>query len=76
MKNEYLNLLDNMEDLTDSEKRTLLGITTYLNKEELDEFADFNKNLNISIKDSLKLENIDIKNEKIKDILIRFKKYV
>lgn len=76
MKNEYLNLLDNMEDLTDSEKRTLLGITTYLNKEELDEFADFNKDLNISIKDSLKLENIDIKNEKIKDILIRFKKYV
>ena len=76
MKNEYLNLLDNMEDLTDSEKRTLLGITTYLNKEELDEFADFNKDLNISIKDSLKLENTDINNEKIKDILIRFKRYV
>lgn len=76
MENEYLSLLDNMESLTDSEKRTLLGITTYLNKEELDEFADFNKDLNISIKDSLKLENTDIKNEKIKDILIRFKRYV
>ena len=55
MENEYLSLLDNMESLTDSEKRTLLGITTYLNKEELDEFADFNKDLNISIKDSLNL---------------------
>lgn len=76
MKNEYLNLLDNMEDLTDSEKRTLLGITTYLNKEELDEFADFNKDLNISIKDSLKLENTDINNEKIKEVLLRFKQYV
>lgn len=76
MKNEYLNLLDNMEDLTDSEKRTLLSITTYLNKEELNEFADFNKGLNISIRDSLKLENTDINNEKIKEVLLRFKQYV
>lgn len=76
MENEYLSLLDNMDDLTNSEKRTLLGITTYLNKEELDEFADFNKDLNISIKDSLKLENIGINNEKIKEVLLRFKQYV
>ena len=76
MKNEYLNLLDNMEDLTDFEKRTLLSITTYLNEEELNEFADFNKGLNISIRDSLKLENIDINNEKIKEVLLRFKQYV
>ena len=59
-----------------SELRTLSIVLVLLNKEKLDEFADFNKDLNISIKDSLKLENIDIKNEKIKDILIRFKKYV
>ena len=76
MKNEYLNLLDNMEDLTDFEKRILLSITTYLNEEELNEFADFNKGLNISIRDSLKLENIDINNEKIKEVLLRFKQYV
>lgn len=76
MENEYLSLLDNMESLTDSEKRTLLGITTYLNKEELNEFADFNKGLNISIRDSLKLENTDINNEKIKEVLLRFKQYV
>lgn len=76
MENEYISLLDNMESLTDSEKRTLLSITTYLNEEELNEFADFNKGLNISIKDSLKLENIDINNEKIKEVLLRFKQYV
>ena len=76
MKNEYLNLLDNMEDLTDFEKRILLSITTYLNEEELNEFADFNKGLNISIRDSLKLENTDINNEKIKEVLLRFKQYV
>lgn len=75
MKNEYLNLLEDMEDLTDSEKHTLLSITTYLNKEELEEFAEYNKGLNISIIDSLKLENIDIKNEKIKEVLLRFKQY-
>jgi hypothetical protein len=76
MKNEYLNLLDNMENLTDSEKRTLLSITTYLNKEELEEFANFNKEQNISVRDSLKLENTDINNEKIKEVISRFKKYV
>lgn len=76
MENEYISLLDNMESLTDSEKRTLLSITTYLNEEELNEFADFNKGLNISIRDSLKLENTDINNEKIKEVLLRFKQYV
>ena len=76
MMNEYLALLNNMEYLQDFEKRTLLGITTYLNKEELNELANYNKNLNISIQDSLKLINTDIKNEKIKEILLRFKKYI
>ena len=73
--NEYLQLLENMDDLSLIEKRTLLSITTYLNKEELDEFANYNKMLNISAKQSLNLENIDINNDEIKAKLLMFKKY-
>ena len=74
--NEYLNLLDNIDTLSTSEKRILLSITTYLNEDELDEFEKFNKDLNISIKDSLKLNNISINNEKIRETLMMLKKYV
>ena len=73
--NEYLQLLENMDDLSLVEKRTLLSITTYLNEEELDEFANYNKMLNISAKQSLNLENIDISNDEIKAKLSMFKKY-
>ena len=76
MKNVYLELLENMEDLTDSQRKILLCITTYLNEEELSEFENYNKSLNISIKDSLNLKNIQTDNARLNELLQRFKKYV
>ena len=74
--NKYLELLENLNELTDSQKRILLGLTTYLTENDLNELEEYYKSSNINVIDSLTLDNISIKNEKIKDILERFKSYV
>lgn len=69
-------MLDNMTNLTDSQKRILVGITTYLNEEELDKFADYSLKHNISVIESLQLDDISISDEKIYEKLRMLRRYV
>lgn len=72
----YLNLLENINELTLSQKRILLGLTTYLTEGELKDLQLYYKKLGIEVIDSLSLSETSINNDKIRNILEKFKSYV